>query len=141
MKTAECHLQNRSLFHAAKCFDQVNKLVAFAPQINIIITSTAHFPQAILIMKEQNKLDEIEALAHRACKLYQQQGSPEAGASSLEKAAKIVEHTIPEHALNLYQHALEVVTVRKTRNLLVAIYFSTYKIIYVLAGGSFTSRG
>lgn len=69
------------------------------------------FPQVILVLKEQNKLDEIEELAHRACKLYQQQGSPEAGASSLEKAAKIVEQTYPEHALKLYQHAVEVVTV------------------------------
>lgn len=62
-------------------------------------------------------MGEIEALAHRACKLYQQQGSPEAGASSLEKAAKIVEHTLPEHALNLYQHAVEVVTVSEGKNL------------------------
>lgn len=23
MKAAECHMQNRSLFHAAKCFEQV----------------------------------------------------------------------------------------------------------------------
>lgn len=62
-------------------------------------------------MKEQNQFADIEALAHRACKLYQQQGSPEAGASALDRAAKIVEHTHPEHALNLYQHAVEVVMV------------------------------
>lgn len=24
MKAAECHMQNRSLFHAAKCFEQVS---------------------------------------------------------------------------------------------------------------------
>lgn len=85
MKAAECHLQRRSLFHAAKCFEQ-----------------------AILMMREQGDLEAIEALAHRACKLYQQQGSPEAGASALEKAAKIVEPKLPEHALNLYRHAVEV---------------------------------
>lgn len=85
MKAADCHLQTRSLFHAAKCFEQV-----------------------ILMMREQGALDEIEALAHRACKLYQQQGSPEAGASALDKAAKIVEAQLPEHALQLYRHAVEV---------------------------------
>lgn len=87
-KTIECHLQTRSLFHAARCYEQI-----------------------ILILKEQNNLIEIEELGHRACKLYQQQGSPEAGAAALDKAAKIIEHTLPEAALNLYKHALEVVMV------------------------------
>lgn len=68
--------------------------------------------QIILILKEQNSLHEIEDLAHRACQLYQQQGSPEAAATALDKAAKIIESTLPESALNLYQHAVEVVTVR-----------------------------
>lgn len=85
MKAADCHLQARSLFHAAKCYEQV-----------------------ILMMREQGALDQIEALAHRACKLYQQQGSPEAAASALDRAAKIVEQRLPEHALQLYRHALEV---------------------------------
>lgn len=88
MKAADCHMQNRSLFHAARCFEQV-----------------------ILILKEQNNLIEIEDLGHRACRLYQQQGSAEAGAGALDKAAKIIEATLPEAALNLYQHALEVVMV------------------------------
>lgn len=34
--------------------------------------------QVILVLKEQNNFGEIESLAHRACRLYQQQGSPEA---------------------------------------------------------------
>lgn len=88
MSAAECHKQNRSLFHAARCFEQV-----------------------ILLLKEQNNLTEIEDLAHRACLLYQQQGSPEAGAGALDKAAKIIESQLPESALNLYQHAVEVVSV------------------------------
>lgn len=66
-----------------------------------------------MILKEQNNYGEIEALAHRACRLYQQQGSPEAGASALDKAAKIIDHVLPEQALNLYQHAVEVVMVNK----------------------------
>lgn len=88
MKAAECHMQNRSLFHAAKCFEQV-----------------------ILVLKEQNNFGEIESLGHRACRLYQQQGSPEAAASALDKAAKIIENIHPEQALNLYQHAIEVVMI------------------------------
>lgn len=88
MLAADCHKQNRSLFHAARCFEQV-----------------------ILLLKEQNNLTEIEDLAHRACRLYQQQGSPEAGAGALDKAAKIIEPQLPESALNLYQHAVEVVSV------------------------------
>lgn len=74
-----------------------------------------------MILKEQNNLVEIESLAHRACRLYQQQGSPEAGASALDKAAKIIEHTHPEMALNLYQHAVEVVMVR----------FSKLKLLFI----------
>lgn len=65
----------------------------------------------ILILKEQNNFNEIEDLAHRACRLYQQQGSPEAGAGALDKAAKILESQMPQAALNCYQHAVEVVMV------------------------------
>lgn len=32
MKAAECHMQNRSLFHAAKCFEQVTTLYLFPKQ-------------------------------------------------------------------------------------------------------------
>lgn len=63
-------------------------------------------------------MGEIEALAHRACRLYQQQGSPEAGAAALDRAAKIVEHTHPESALKLYQHAIEVVVVSRKYSVL-----------------------
>lgn len=70
-----------------------------------------------MILKEQNNLLQIEDLAHRACQLYQQQGSPEAGAGALDKAAKIIESTLPESALNLYQHAVEVVMVNWNFNM------------------------
>lgn len=72
------------------------------------------YTQIILLLKEQNQFNEIESLAHRACQLYQQQGSPEAAANALDKAAKMVESALPEAALNLYQHAVEVVMVRYT---------------------------
>lgn len=64
-----------------------------------------------MVLKDQNKFEEIEDLAHRACRLYQQQGSPEAGAGALDKAAKMIETQFPLQALNCYQHAIEVVMV------------------------------
>lgn len=88
MKAADCYKENRALFHAARCYEQI-----------------------ILVLKEQNKIEEIEDLAHRACRLYQQQGSPEAGAGALDKAAKMIESQFPQGALNCYQHAVEVVMV------------------------------
>lgn len=88
LKAADCHKQNRSLFHAAKCLDQV-----------------------ILIAKEIGNFSDVQEYAERACHLYQQHGSPESGASSLDKAAKILESTNPEKALQLYQHACDVVMI------------------------------
>lgn len=65
----------------------------------------------MLILKEMNQLDEVPKLAHSACSLYQQHGSPESGAAVLDKAAKIVEQTKPEQALELYRRASEIVSV------------------------------
>jgi gamma-soluble NSF attachment protein len=90
MKSADCHKMAKSWFHAAKCLDQ-----------------------AILICKDMNNFQDISGLAKKACELYQQHGSPEAGASSLDKAAKILEANHPELALPLYQHAVDVVMVRE----------------------------
>uniref|UniRef100_W8C2Z8 Gamma-soluble NSF attachment protein n=1 Tax=Ceratitis capitata TaxID=7213 RepID=W8C2Z8_CERCA len=67
------------------------------------------FFKIILILKENNKLLEIEENVNKACNLYQQHGSPEAAATALDKAAKIVEQNHPELALTFYKHALEVV--------------------------------
>lgn len=85
LKAADCHRQNRSLFHAAKSLEQ-----------------------AMLVCKDLGDLREVAQLAGRACTLYQQHGSPESGAGVLDKAAKILEQTQPEQALELYQRAGEV---------------------------------
>lgn len=85
LRCAQCHKQNRAIFHAAKSLDQ-----------------------AILVCKELNNFSDIRKLAEDACNLYQQHGSPESGAASLDKAAKILEANYPEEALALYQHALDV---------------------------------
>lgn len=85
-KASDCYKQNRSWFHAAK-----------------------NLEQAVLICKEMGDLSEVPKLAHSACSLYQQHGSPESGATVLDKAAKILEATEPEQALQLFQRAADVV--------------------------------
>uniref|UniRef100_A0A1B6GL30 Gamma-soluble NSF attachment protein n=2 Tax=Proconiini TaxID=565685 RepID=A0A1B6GL30_9HEMI len=85
LKAAECHKQNRSWFHAAKSIEQ-----------------------ALLVSKDLGDLREVSQLAERACSLYQQHGSYDAGAGVLDKAAKILEQTQPEQALALYQRAADV---------------------------------
>lgn len=56
-------------------------------------------------------LSEVPKLAHSACSLYQQHGSPESGATVLDKGAKLIEATDPEMALELYKRAADVVMV------------------------------
>ena len=53
----------------------------------------------------------MENYAERASILYRQHGSPEAGASALDKAAKVLESTEPESALRLYKLAMDMVLV------------------------------
>ncbi|KAM7344311.1 gamma Soluble NSF attachment protein 1 [Cochliomyia hominivorax] len=85
LKAADCHKNNSSWFHAAKCYEQI-----------------------ILICKETNNLLQVEEFANRASNLYQQHGSPESAASALDKAAKVVEQKHPDIALRFYQRALEI---------------------------------
>ncbi|KAL7052161.1 hypothetical protein ACKWTF_004797 [Chironomus riparius] len=85
LKCAECNKQNRQLFHSAKALDQ-----------------------AMLVCKDLNDFNSIRNLAERACHLYQQHGSPQSGAATLDKAAKILEPNYPQESLALYQHALDV---------------------------------
>lgn len=88
LKSCDCHKQNKAWYHAAKALEQV-----------------------ILVCKETNNMMEVHQYAERASSLYQQHGSPEAAASALDKAAKMLEADHPEKALTLYQHALDVVMV------------------------------
>lgn len=85
LKAADCHKQTNSWFHAAKCYDQ-----------------------AILICNESKNLSEIKGFAEKASSLYQQHGSADAGATVLEKAAKILEQNYPQDAITLYQRAADV---------------------------------
>ncbi|XP_022904793.1 gamma-soluble NSF attachment protein-like [Onthophagus taurus] len=89
MKSADCHKQNRNLFYAAKALDQ-----------------------AITVCKELGDLREVGQLADRAANMYMRHGSPETGAASLDKAAKILEQSHPEDALKLYHQASEIALIQ-----------------------------
>lgn len=56
-------------------------------------------------------LRDIAEYAERAANMFQTHGNAESAASSLDKAAKIIESQYPEDALKLYQHATEIVLV------------------------------
>ncbi|KAL0132521.1 hypothetical protein PUN28_000337 [Cardiocondyla obscurior] len=86
VKAADCYKQTKSWFHAAKSIEQ-----------------------ALLICKEMGDLSEASKLAHSACSLFQQHGSPESGVSALDKAAKMLEATQPQLALELYKRAADVI--------------------------------
>lgn len=55
---------------------------------------------------------EVPKLAHSACSLYQMHGSPESGASALDKAGKMMEASQPQEALELFKRASNIVMVR-----------------------------
>ena len=67
--------------------------------------------QAVLICKELGDLQDVASLAERAANMYQNHGSSDTAAASLDKAAKILEAQHPEQALKLFQHASEVAMV------------------------------
>ncbi|XP_043257128.1 gamma-soluble NSF attachment protein-like [Colletes gigas] len=86
MKASDCYKENKAWFHAAKSIEQ-----------------------AVIICKEMGNLAEVPKLAHSACSLYQMHGSPESGASVLDKAGKIMEATQPQEALELFKRAASIV--------------------------------
>ncbi|XP_053971871.1 gamma-soluble NSF attachment protein-like [Hylaeus volcanicus] len=86
MKASDCYKENRSWFHAGKSIEQ-----------------------AVLICKEMGNLADVPKLAHSSCSLYQMHGSPESGASVLDKAGKMMEATQPQEALELFKRAANIV--------------------------------
>ncbi|EZA51079.1 hypothetical protein DMN91_002579 [Ooceraea biroi] len=85
LKAADCYKQSKARFHAAKSYEQ-----------------------ALLICKDMGDLSDIMQLAHTACNLFQQHGSPESGVAILDKAAKILEATQPHQALELFRRAVDI---------------------------------
>ncbi|XP_072756248.1 gamma-soluble NSF attachment protein [Anoplolepis gracilipes] len=86
VKAADCYKQTKAWFHAAKSIEQ-----------------------ALLICKEMGDLSEVSKLAHSACSLFQQHGSPESGVTALDKAAKMLEATQPQQALELFKRAADII--------------------------------
>ncbi|KAG5332415.1 SNAG protein, partial [Acromyrmex heyeri] len=66
--------------------------------------------QALLVCKEMGNLSEVSKLAHNACGLFQQHGSPESGVTALDKAAKMLEATQPQQALELFRRAVDIIS-------------------------------
>ena len=85
-KASDCYKQNKSWFHAAKSIEQ-----------------------AMLICKEMGNLEDVPKLAHSSCTLYQMHGSPESGATVLDKAGKLMESHDAPKALDLFKRAATVV--------------------------------
>lgn len=67
--------------------------------------------QVVLITRDMGDLAEIPKLAHSSCTWYQQHGSPESGATVLDKAGKMIENSDPAAALPLFQRAADIVMV------------------------------
>lgn len=87
LRACEAYANSGSLYHAAKQLEG-----------------------ALLVCREQGRLDEVEDLASRGGLLYRQAGSPESAAQMLVKAAKIVERETPERAVSLYEKAADTVS-------------------------------
>lgn len=86
MRACEAYANCGNLYHAGKQLDQ-----------------------ALLVCKEQGKLEDVEDLASRGGLLYRQAGSPESAAQMLVRAAKMLERDTPERAISLYEKAADTV--------------------------------
>ena len=60
--------------------------------------------QAILLLKDMRDWKEISSVAHKACQLFQEHGSPDTAALLLDKSGKMIEPHLPEEALVLYKY-------------------------------------
>ncbi|XP_057370935.1 gamma-soluble NSF attachment protein-like [Daphnia carinata] len=101
-KTAkELHKAKDCLYKASDCYKQTKAYFSAAKSLD----------QAILLLKELQDWKEISTIAHKACQLFQEHGSPDTAALLLDKSAKIIEPHLPEDALVLYKRAMEVVMV------------------------------
>lgn len=56
-------------------------------------------------------MESIFKFCERAACMYQEHGIPDTAALSLEKGAKMIEGQLPEKALHLYEHAVDIVMV------------------------------
>ncbi|XP_046360371.2 gamma-soluble NSF attachment protein-like [Haliotis rufescens] len=85
LKTAELQQQSGATFHAAKSFEQ-----------------------AAMICKENKEIDQCLHLMQTAAVMFQEHGTPDTAALTLDKAAKMVEMNQPEKAIDIYLKACDV---------------------------------
>lgn len=57
-------------------------------------------------------MESIYKFCERAACMYQEHGIPDTAALSLDKGAKMIDSQLPEKALLMYEHAVDIVMVR-----------------------------
>lgn len=67
--------------------------------------------QAALVSKEIGDLEAIFKLSERAACMFQEHGVPDTAALTLDKGAKMIDGQLPEKALHMYEHAVDIVLV------------------------------
>ncbi|CAB0015580.1 unnamed protein product [Nesidiocoris tenuis] len=108
---ADQYSKAATCFKLAKSFDQCKECHIMASDCHRQNRSYPFFvDSAVLTCKDLSNLVDVAPLADKAANYYQQQGSYDAAASALDKAAKIIEPTQPENALRLYQKAADIVS-------------------------------
>jgi len=105
-RAATCYKTSKDL---PKCRDCLYKAVDCYKHTKSYFSAAKNLDQAVLILREMKEWKEIVPVAHKACQLYQEFGSPDTAALSLDKSGKIIEAHLPEEALNLYSRAIDVV--------------------------------
>lgn len=85
IKTAEIQCKMNSPFHAGKSYEQAG-----------------------LIAKENKEIEDCVNMLTKAARLFQENGTPDTAALTLEKAAKSVELSHPVKAAELYRNACEI---------------------------------
>lgn len=86
IKAADSYRQQHSFFSAAKSLEQ-----------------------AALVSKDMGDLNGAMKLVERASQLFQEHGTPDTAALSLDKGAKMIEAKYPAEAARLYEKAADVV--------------------------------
>ncbi|XP_077983006.1 gamma-soluble NSF attachment protein-like [Glandiceps talaboti] len=86
MRSAQALQNNKALFHSAKAYEN-----------------------AAMMMKEMKNMDGAADLMSQAAEMYREHGTPDTAALTLERAAKMLETARPARAVELYEHACEVV--------------------------------
>ncbi|PVD21201.1 hypothetical protein C0Q70_19370 [Pomacea canaliculata] len=97
-------------FKNAKAYDQAIESYVKAAEAQKAMNSYPFlsYEQAGLLCKENKAYDQAVDFMELAAYMFQEHGTPDTAALTLEKAAKMVEQTHPSKAIHLYKKACEV---------------------------------